>query len=124
MYGESTRAKGARGEEIASAHLEREGFRILEKNFHARIGEIDIVAIEENTLVFVEVKHATGTSFGDPLEWIPVRKQERIIKASRFFVKKHGLHHAQMRFDVVAVGPDRRVVHVRDAFRPGDMFSV
>lgn len=124
MSGSSTRAKGIQGEEIACAHLTRVGFRILQKNFHARRGEIDIIAMEKNTLVFVEVKYATGTSFGDPLEWVPARKQARIIQASQVFVKKNNLNSAQMRFDVVAIGPDRGIYHVRDAFRPGDTFSM
>lgn len=124
MCADSSREKGARGEEVARKYLVAEGIKILDVNFHARRGEIDIVARDGDTIVFVEVKAATNTSFGDPLTWIPSWKQERIIKASMVYLKAKGLTDSPLRFDVIAVEPDRKVFHVRDAFRPGDSFSL
>ena len=124
MCADSSREKGFEGEELARKYLKREGFKILDVNFNARMGEIDIVARDRDTIVFVEVKSATQTSFGDPLAWIPPWKQKRIIRASLVYVKAKGLVKSPMRYDVVTVEPDRKVLHVRDAFRPGDPFSL
>lgn len=93
--------------------------KILDVNFHGKPGELDIVAREKNTLVFVEVKAATSTSFGDPLGWIPLWKQRRIIRVSQAYMVIKGLHNtSEVRYDVVSIDPDRNVCHVRDAFRP------
>ncbi len=125
MFARSSREKGAQGEELARKYLKAEGFKILDVNFHARMGEIDIIAQDKNTIVFVEVKSAAHTSFGDPLNWIPVWKQERIIKASLVYLKSKGLTNPLMRYDVITVEPNRKVFsHVRDAFRPGNSFSL
>jgi putative endonuclease len=121
----SSREKGAQGEKLARKYLKAEGFKILDVNFHARMGEIDIIAQDKNTIVFVEVKSAAHTSFGDPLNWIPVWKQERIIKASLVYLKSKGLTNSLMRYDVITVEPNRKVFsHVQDAFRPGSSFSL
>jgi putative endonuclease len=120
----SSREKGAQGEELAREYLKAEGFKILDVNFHARMGEIDIIAQDKNTIVFVEVKSATHTSFGDPMNWIPVWKQERIIKASLAYLKSKGLINSLMRYDVITVEPDKKVLHVKDAFRPISPFSL
>jgi len=113
----SSREKGSIGEEIARNYLTKIGFTILDANFHARAGEIDIVAREGEELVFVEVKTAMGTTFGNPAGWVPHWKQRRIILASLTYVHRKGLAHAPMRFDVITVDPERKVFHVRDAFR-------
>ena len=64
----STRARGARYEELAAAFLEKQGYVILEKNFFCRTGEIDIIAREGDTLVFVEVKYRKDLAAGDPAD--------------------------------------------------------
>jgi putative endonuclease len=121
----SSREKGAQGEELAREYLKAGGFKILDVNFHARMGEIDIIAQDKNTIVFVEVKSAAHTSFGDPMNWIPVWKQERIIKTSLAYLKSKGLTNSLMRYDVITVEPNRKVFsHVRDAFRPSSSFSL
>jgi putative endonuclease len=113
------------GEEIARRYLRHEGFTILNSNFHACSGEIDIIAKEDKTIVFVEVKSTTkDTLFGDPLEWIPLWKQQRIIRASLAYLKTKAMIEAPMRFDVITVDRNRKVFHVRDAFRASDPFSV
>jgi putative endonuclease len=119
---DTTRTKGFRGEELARAYLKGKGYAILEVNFGLRTGEIDIIAKDGDTIVFVEVKTASGSSFGDPLGWISPRKQQRIARTSFLYVSRHGLHDSPIRFDVVAVGPMRNITHVRDAFVPPDGF--
>jgi len=121
---DTSREKGLAGEEVARKYLKREGLKILDVNFHARMGEIDIIARDKDTIVFVEVKSAGGGAFGDPVSWIPPRKQMRIIKASLVYTKMRGLDTAPVRFDIITIDPDRKVSHVRDAFRPDDTFPL
>ncbi len=125
MCPRSSREKGAIGEEIARQYLRHEGFTILAANFHACSGEIDIIAQEDKMIVFVEVKSTTNdTAFGDPLQWIPVWKQQRIIRASLAYLKTRGMIEALMRFDVITIDQNKKVFHVRDAFRVSNPFSV
>ena len=86
----STRARGARYEELAAAFLEKQGYVILEKNFFCRTGEIDIIAREGDTLVFVEVKYSKDLAAGDPAEAVNERKQEKIRKAAAFYLYARG----------------------------------
>lgn len=89
-------------------------------NFRVRIGEIDIIARDHETIVFVEVKAASGTRFGDAISWVPYWKQKRIVKVSQVYLSREGLYGSPARFDVVAVDPEKKVYHVRDAFRASD----
>lgn len=118
----STRKKGSEGEEIARKYLKEKGYRILDLNYQTRTGEIDIIALDRGIVVFVEVKTSTGRTFGDPLAWVPDWKQRRIVRVSRIYLLQKRIHGAQTRYDVVAVGPARRVCHVEDAFRPAGEF--
>ena len=123
MWLKSTRTKGSQGEQIARRYLRKKGFKVLEMNFHARFAEIDIIALDKKTLVFIEVKSAQSERFGNPLGWIPLWKQNKIIRASQLYLNKKGLHGKPLRFDVVAIHPDKRINHIQDAFRPrGDIF--
>lgn len=120
MCARSTRDKGAGGEEIARKYLKRKGYKVLDMNYQLRMGEIDIIALDRDTVVFVEVKSATKTLFGDPLSWVPLWKQQRIIRVSQAYMSRHRLYGSPARFDVVAIDHTGRVNHVEDAFRPSD----
>ncbi|HQJ09805.1 MAG TPA: YraN family protein [Deltaproteobacteria bacterium] len=121
MCARSSRDKGAGGEEIAREYLKKKGYKVLDVNYHfGRAGEIDIIALDHDTVVFVEVKSASGTLFGDPLSWIPFWKQQRIIRVSQAYMSRHRLNGSPARFDVVAIDHKGRVDHVEDAFRPPD----
>ncbi|MCD6570875.1 MAG: YraN family protein [Deltaproteobacteria bacterium] len=123
MFVGSTKNKGMRGEELARLHLKKDGYKILESNFNTRIGEIDIVAKDHDFLVFVEVKIASSSRFGNPLGWIPEWKQRRIIKVSQVYIKNRGAYNRPVRFDVVAIEESGRICHIKDAFRPrGEVF--
>ena len=124
MSADSTRTRGASGEELAGRYLKALGYSILDRNFRAKTGEIDIVARDRDTIVFVEVKTAASTAFGDPLGWVLPRKQLRIARTSIVYLGRHGLHGSPVRYDVVAIGPARSVSHVKDAFSPPDGLSV
>jgi putative endonuclease len=113
---------GVEGESIACAELERLGYLIVERNYRSRFGEIDIVANDKGTIVFVEVKTKTTDSFGDPVEEVTPQKQRQIVSMGQEYATYRCGPHTPCRFDVVAVDlsvvPNRITVY-QDAFRPG-----
>jgi len=100
---EQRRALGERGENLAVARLEKLGYRILERNYRVRLGEIDIIAEDSGTLAFVEVKTRAGKSFGAPFEAITARKKKQLAKVAMQYISQHGLDNRPARFDVVSV---------------------
>lgn len=113
------RELGRRGERLAARHLRRRGYRILERNFRAAGAEIDIVAADGATLVFVEVKARRATTAGAPEEAVDGRKQGRIRRAAEIYVARHRAYDSLMRFDVVAVlwsGKGPVIQHLEGAF--------
>ena len=113
---------GTDGESIAAAELERLGCRIVERNYRIRSGEIDIVADDAGTIVFVEVKTKTSGDFGDPVEEVTPQKQRQIISMGEYYAIYCLPPDTQCRFDVVtvdcSVSPPGITVY-KDAFRPG-----
>jgi putative endonuclease len=111
---------GARGEEIATAYLKGRKFTIVERNFRCKAGEVDIIAREGKTLVFVEVKTRRTLSFGPPQMALTPFKQRQISKAALTWLAKKKLFGASARFDVIAIIlPDNElpvIDHIRDAF--------
>lgn len=113
---------GAWGEEKAARFLTQQGFRILERNFHSRFGEIDLVAEQGEYLVFVEVRLRKATEHGRPEETVDHRKQEKLRLTAEYYLQTH-FTKKQPRFDVVALyakdGMDTRplpVKHIKNAF--------
>src|SRR5579883_1151683 len=94
---------GRTGERLAGEHLIRCGYRILERNFRCRYGEIDLVAEEGLDLVFVEVKTRRGTAYGRPEDAVTVAKQRKIIVAANHYLDLHACFERAWRVDVVAV---------------------
>jgi putative endonuclease len=118
------RALGAAGEEAAARFLKRGGFRILARNLRfGRTGELDIVAREGGTLVFVEVKARTAGETIGGLENITVAKQRKLWELAALYLRQYGGGQEAVRFDAVeVVFPDERLRqptfhHIRDAFR-------
>lgn len=113
---ENKRKTGGRYEQIAAEYLRQNGFRIIEQNFFARIGEIDIVAREKNYLCFVEVKYRTGYKYGYAAEAVNYAKQQTICRVARLYMKARRVPPATpVRFDVVSIqGEDIRLF--RNAF--------
>jgi putative endonuclease len=103
MMGLESYKLGMKGEEAAEKYLAQEGYQILEKNFHSQQGEIDIVAWDGKTLVFVEVKNYSFRSFGSPLGAIRKSKRESIIHAARTYLLKNKIKDIDCRFDVVTI---------------------
>ncbi|MGD0073304.1 MAG: YraN family protein [Candidatus Binataceae bacterium] len=118
--GSSTRIRlGARGERIAERHLKRNGYRIVSRNFRAAGAEVDLVAMDGATLVFVEVKTRQGASAGAPQEAVDRRKQAHIRRAAAIYADRNRAASGAIRFDVVAIagaGAERRVEILKDAF--------
>jgi putative endonuclease len=121
------RLLGDRGERAAARFLRRKGMRIIVRSYRTRFGEIDLIAREGDTLVFVEVKSRRQ---GVPAEAVTLEKQRRITLAALHFLRKHGLLEVRSRFDIVAiVWPDERgepqIEHIPNAFEAvgrGQMF--
>ncbi|MGH7266874.1 MAG: YraN family protein [Candidatus Rokuibacteriota bacterium] len=113
--------RGRTGEDLAARFLERQGLRILERNLRSRLGEIDLVARDGATLVFVEVKTRRPGAADPPQASVDGRKQRRLARLALNYLARRGLGDLGCRFDVVAVtvGPDGRapvVEHFRGAF--------
>ncbi len=92
-----------KGENIACAFLKKSGYKIIEKNFRTRYGEIDIVASELNTICFVEVKSRSRKDYGLPEEFVDKNKQKKLIKAALAYISKNKIEDQDMRFDIVSV---------------------
>ncbi len=98
-----TRERGDQGEEAAAQHLMGQGVRILERNFHCRTGEIDLIGRDSDSLIFIEVRSRRPGALVDGIESVNFRKQRRLIAAARFYLHRHGLHDVPCRFDVIGV---------------------
>ena len=101
---EARRAQGDAAEVRACRHLERSGFTIVERNFRTRGGEIDIVALEGDVLVFVEVRSREASGFGTPEESVTPAKRRRIVAAARSYLSNvPPSSWREARFDVIAI---------------------
>ncbi|MBI4058025.1 YraN family protein [Candidatus Microgenomates bacterium] len=98
----TTSSSGKLGEEYAVKLLKAHGYKILTRNFRSKFGEIDIVALEGDTLVFVEVKTRWGSRFGNPEEAVTPRKLAHLTRAAHYFKLLHPKTPHIMRFDVIA----------------------
>lgn len=94
---------GAKGEEIATRYLKKKGYRIIERNYRVRLGEIDIIAEHGGELVFIEVKTRSDILFGSPFESITAQKQQQLSKVALDYINKTQCHDHPARFDVVGI---------------------
>ncbi len=94
---------GRRGERAAARYLRRRGMRVVARGQETAWGELDLVAVEGRTVVFVEVKTRTSQAAGHPAEAVDRQKQRRITREARAFLARHRLEPCAVRFDVVAV---------------------
>ena len=110
---------GKKGEDIATAYLKSRGYRIIQRNYKCLFGEIDIVAKDGGTIVFVEVKSRKSATFGDPQLAVGLEKQKKISRISLTYLEEKHLYPCDARFDVVAIKmlPARSIVElIQDAF--------
>ena len=96
--------KGQSIEASVSSYLHSQGLSLIQRNFRCRQGEIDLIAQQEDTLVFIEVRFRQQSAYGDPLASVTRSKQRKIIQSARFFLMKHPLYlDRSCRFDVIGV---------------------
>jgi putative endonuclease len=122
---------GQRGERLAVRYLRRQGYVILAQSSRSWLGELDVVAVDGRTVVFVEVKTRRSDQAGHPADAVDPAKQQRLTRLALAYLKRHGLLECSARFDVVAViwpatAGQPQLAHYRRAFEPADrgqMFS-
>ena len=115
MY--NKRTIGSEKEILAMEYLIKHGYSILEQNFFTRHGEIDIIATNDNYLVFLEVKYRTSTKKGLPEEAVSPRKQHSIINAAKYYLYRHGISYdTPCRFDVIVILKDTITLY-KNAFQ-------
>ena len=111
------RAIGTEYETKACRYLEDAGMKILARNFRVRIGEIDIIAMDGNVLVFVEVKFRSSTQYGGAEYAIPRGKQKTIMRVAQWFMAKNRIRpDALCRFDALLIDADE-IIHVKNAWQ-------
>lgn len=94
---------GKEGEEYATKYLEEKGYKIIQRNFECKQGEIDIIAKEKNEYVFIEVKTRQNYNYGMPCEAVNEKKQKHIWNATKYYLYSHKLENKFIRFDVIEV---------------------
>lgn len=115
------RTAGERGEDLAAERLRKLGYRIVERTYRDRPGEIDLIARDGETIVFVEVRSRSRTDSGAPEETISDAKRRTLVRTAEKYLRRKKLDDAPARFDVISIvwhddGP--RIEHFRDAIRP------
>ena len=113
---------GKEGEARAADYLRQHGLTLLEQNFKTRFAEIDIIARDGEYICFVEVKTRSSLAKGIPAEAVTRSKQQKIIQAAQFFLKKQKLFHQRFRFDVMDVrfiNNQWQIRHIPHAFQLG-----
>lgn len=119
----NTKQLGDFGELIAVEYLKSRNYLILEEKYKVKIGEIDIIAKERDTLVFIEVKARRSLAFGRPAEAVNIHKQHKIIQTAQFYLNQTGQQDCVCRFDVLEVYMSNEVPEIRqieDAFEMGN----
>lgn len=113
------RELGLQGEEMAARYLKKRGYQILARNYYTRYGELDIICVKRNELIFVEVKTRRSTKYGTPEEAITSRKIEHLRKAAAIYLEANQPSFREIRFDVIALMMEENkadINHIKYAF--------
>ncbi len=94
---------GAIGEELAFHELKNRGYKVLIRNYECALGEIDLIAKEKGSLVFIEVKTRRSDAMGSPGEAVTREKRRQIIRVAKYYLKRYGIPDIACRFDVVCI---------------------
>ncbi|MFK4370231.1 putative endonuclease [Paenibacillus sp. RC82] len=97
------KAKGALGEQAAASFLENLGYRIIERNWRCRSGEMDLIASREDILVFIEVRSRSSSNYGTPAESITARKITQVRQTAAVYLHMNGIGDVPIRFDMISV---------------------
>ena len=101
-------------EELAASFLTDSGYEILERNYYTRFGELDIVAREGDTLVFVEVKYRSSGRFGEPWESITTSKMRSLIMAAGIYMTREKCYTDNIRFDLIGFFTNQKIRHIKN----------
>lgn len=119
---ENRKAVGDAAEQLVVEHLEREGYRVRDRNVRCRSGELDVVAEKDGVLAFVEVRMRSTAVWGDPSMTVTHGKQRRVVLSAHEYCQKQRLFARVIRFDVASVvgrGRGGHVEYIADAFEAG-----
>lgn len=116
MEKKNTRAVGTKYEDIVSEYLVNKGMVILERNYHNKYAEIDIIAKDKDTFVFCEVKYRGSERFGTGFDAVDIHKQHKISCAALDYCVKKNITDKPCRFDVIAVDRNGMIEHIENAF--------
>lgn len=94
---------GKLGEDLAVKYLEKVGYKVIERNFTCKQGEIDIIAIDKSEIVFIEVKTRTNIKYGSPAEAVDSIKQKHLVKAVKYYLYSRHLEKEFVRIDVIEI---------------------
>ncbi len=112
---------GKFGENKACSYLEKNNYKIIERNFRCKQGEIDIIAkdLTKNELVFIEVKTRISFNFGQPAQAVTLSKQKHMLNVSKYYLFKHSIKNTYIRFDVIEVfayNSEFKLNHIKQIF--------
>ncbi len=111
----SQRLTGKKAEDVACSFLQRNGLSLMQRNYHCRYGEIDLVMQDSDTLVFVEVRYRSSIKFGSAAESVDSNKQRKLVFTANHYLQRHPTNQAT-RFDVVALSPQQEPEWITNAF--------
>jgi len=106
---------GDDAEVLAISYLQQQGLKLVDRNYHSRRGEIDIIMEVAGTLIFIEVKYRQSDQFGSAAEMVTPQKQQKIITTALHYLQQHKLDQA-CRFDVVTITPKSGIQWIKGAF--------
>jgi len=120
---------GTRSERAAAAYLKKHGYRILQRNFRCPLGELDLIALDGECIVFVEVRSTEGTDLNRPALSVDLEKQRRLTKLALYFLQRYKLLGRSARFDILAVSwpadqTEPKMAHYPSAFEATDRFQM
>jgi putative endonuclease len=118
---DNTRTKGAESESMAVEFLEKNGYRILDRNWYNQHHELDIIAIKDNVIAIVEVRSLFNNYFQEPYQSVNKNKQRLIIMATNAYIRTHNIQE-EVRFDIISIIRSKNGVqleHIENAFYPG-----
>ena len=113
----NTSQNGQQGENTAAQYLQAKGYRLIARNYRKICGEIDLIALDGKTLVFIEVKKRATNAFGGPLLAVTSSKQHKIVQTAQYFIKEMSPKFDSIRFDVVTL-LGTQITHIENAFTP------
>ncbi|MDP6625328.1 MAG: YraN family protein [Nitrospinota bacterium] len=110
---------GKQGEKMAANYLKKNGYKIVEKNYHCKFGEIDVIAMDGDVLSFIEIKTRSSKEYVPPEFTVTKHKQSKIKRSACHYLGRHGIENRDCRFDIVAITMEKGkkdVILYKDAF--------